>query len=603
MRVRSLTTGPPPGAHNRSRSKGGAQEPAARFTVWASLSSKDAHFLATSLRVCQLRPRRPCLQGGAACEWSGRWDRSRGCDLQFWTAHSLDGLPFLANHAQGGNGGAGAWARPYSPYSGTSGGEGGDGEGGALDNYGTSSIASSTFAGNDAVGGWAVQEVAGAVEDLWKEVPWACPEEEEELEGTPRVPCSTVVRSVWLTAPLPRILRSQELVAQVAQVEALLARTESRWEWRRGRERRFCFRVHVGQQRPGRAYQLHVRFEQRAGWCRRSGWCRGVRQRHELSRREWRRWWSGGSGSGFISPPNSLVVVTNCTSASNSGQGGAGGPGGAGGSGDPTGPAGGTGPNGTATDWIQVPTIQTPPQTQTAEAGSAVDLLVDASSPFPLFYQWYLDGTNLTSWSTNCDLQLTNVQFSQSGAYTVVMNNELGAATSAPAMLNVIASVERRPVPGVNVTGETSSLLNVDYAESLSPAPNWTTLGSVSLTSTSGYYFDLTLPLPPQRFYRAWQTGAPGVVPPLDLHIVPAITLTGNIGASVRLDYINQFGPIDAWFTLDTVTLTNTSQLYFDVSALEATTKALPTCSVTMNRVSQSRRSAGIGSPSNYSTK
>ena len=76
------------------------------------------------------------------------------------------------------------------------------------------------------------------------------------------------------------------------------------------------------------------------------------------------------------------------------------------------------------------------------------------------------------------------------------------------------------------------------------------------------------MPLPPQRFYRAWQAGAPGVIPSLDLHLVPAITLTGNIGGSVRVDAINQFGPTDAWFTLDTPTLTNTSQLYFDVSCI-----------------------------------
>ena len=219
--------------------------------------------------------------------------------------------------------------------------------------------------------------------------------------------------------------------------------------------------------------------------------------------------------------------------------------------------------------WIhQVPTIQTPPQTQTAEAGSAVGLWVGASSPLPLFYLWCRNATNLISWNTNCDLELTNVQFSQSGAYTVVISNVLGAVTSAPVMLNVIAPVERRPVPGVKVTGAPASLLNVDYANSLSRAPNWTSLGSVSLTSTPQYCFDLTLPLPPQRFYRAWQTGTPGVMPALDLHIIPAITLTGNIGDSMRLDYINQFGPIDAWVTLATVTLTNTSQLYFDVSAL-----------------------------------
>jgi hypothetical protein len=217
--------------------------------------------------------------------------------------------------------------------------------------------------------------------------------------------------------------------------------------------------------------------------------------------------------------------------------------------------------------WIQVPTIQTPPQNQTAEVGSAVGLRVKASSPLPLFYLWYLTYTNLISWGTNSELELTNVQFSQSGAYIVVVSNVLGAVTSAPASLNVIAAVQRRPVSAVQVTGEAGSLLNVDYASSLSPAPNWITLGSVSLTSTSQYCFDLTLPLPPQRFYRAWQTGTPSVMPSLDLHLVPAVTLTGNIGHSVRLDYINQFGPIDAWVTLATVTLTNTSQLYFDTSA------------------------------------
>jgi hypothetical protein len=92
-------------------------------------------------------------------------------------------------------------------------------------------------------------------------------------------------------------------------------------------------------------------------------------------------------------------------------------------------------------------------------------------------------------------------------------------------------------------------------------------MATMTLSNSSQYYFDVSEPLPPQRFYRAWRTGTPSVMPSLDLHIVPAITLTGNIGSKVRLDYINQFGPIDAWVTLGTVTLTNTSQLYFDVSA------------------------------------
>jgi hypothetical protein len=98
--------------------------------------------------------------------------------------------------------------------------------------------------------------------------------------------------------------------------------------------------------------------------------------------------------------------------------------------------------------------------------------------------------------------------------------------------------------------------------------PNWAPLDSIVLTNDSQWYFDLSVPLLPQRFYRTWQPGVSSVGSALDLHMVPAITLTGNIGNSVRLDYINRFGPIDAWVTLATVPLANTTQLYFDTSSL-----------------------------------
>jgi hypothetical protein len=139
--------------------------------------------------------------------------------------------------------------------------------------------------------------------------------------------------------------------------------------------------------------------------------------------------------------------------------------------------------------------------------------------------------------------------------------------TSAPVMLNVIAPVPRRVVPGVNLLGQAGNPTGLDYRDNLGPTANWQTVATMTLSNASQFYFDVSEPLPPQRFYRAWQTGTPGVTPSLDLHLVPAITLTGNIGHSVRVDYINQVGPIDAWVTLATVTLTNTSQLYFDVSA------------------------------------
>ncbi len=215
------------------------------------------------------------------------------------------------------------------------------------------------------------------------------------------------------------------------------------------------------------------------------------------------------------------------------------------------------------------PTILNQPLTQTAEVGSTFGLRVKASGSVPLFCLWYFNNTNLITCGTNCQLELTSVQFAQSGAYTEVITNVAGAITSSPAILNVIEAVQRRQVPAINSTGKTSSLLNIDYADSLNPAPNWTTLDSVSLASASQYYIDTSDPLPAQRFYRAWQSGTPVVAPSLSLPgMVPAITLTGNVGDKLRLDCINRIGPTDAWWTLDTVTLTNTSQLYFDTSSL-----------------------------------
>jgi uncharacterized repeat protein (TIGR03803 family) len=213
------------------------------------------------------------------------------------------------------------------------------------------------------------------------------------------------------------------------------------------------------------------------------------------------------------------------------------------------------------------PTMQQVPQSQSAELGTAATLSVKATGAPAPTYQWFFNG-NVLAGCTNFTLCQSCVQSTNAGMYSVVAWNNFGAVTSPPVALNVIAPVPRRPVPGVNVTGQSGSLLNVDYANTLQRAPAWNTFGSVSLTSTSQFCFDLTTPLPAQRFYRAWQTGTPTVVPSLNLNFVPAITLTGNIGDHLRLDCINVIGPTNAWVTLDTVTLTNTTQLYFDVSSI-----------------------------------
>jgi hypothetical protein len=215
------------------------------------------------------------------------------------------------------------------------------------------------------------------------------------------------------------------------------------------------------------------------------------------------------------------------------------------------------------------PTVSFQPQSQTAEIGSTVTLGVRASGSPPPAYQWFFNGTIPLTTLTNQDtLLLTGVQPAQSGAYSVVVTNTIGAVTSAPAFLSVVPPVPRRLAPGLSLVGQPGTSVNLEFTDTLSSSPVWARLQSVNLTNSPQWFFDLSAARPPQGFYRAWQTGSPSVRPTLRLDVIPAITLTGTIGSSVRLDYINQFGPVDAWQPVATVTLTNSSQPYFDTSAI-----------------------------------
>ena len=99
------------------------------------------------------------------------------------------------------------------------------------------------------------------------------------------------------------------------------------------------------------------------------------------------------------------------------------------------------------------PILVTVPPDQTAEAGSTVDFSVDAFGGPGTTYLWFFNGTDLISFGTNCGTELTDVEPSQSGGYTILVTNAFGAVTGAPVMLNVIAPVERRPVPAISLSG------------------------------------------------------------------------------------------------------------------------------------------------------
>lgn len=82
------------------------------------------------------------------------------------------------------------------------------------------------------------------------------------------------------------------------------------------------------------------------------------------------------------------------------------------------------------------PVITSQPQDLAVLAGTPVTFLASAEGSLPLFYQWQRDGSALAG-ATNASLLLPVAEFSDAGAYQLVVTNSAGAATSTVARLTV----------------------------------------------------------------------------------------------------------------------------------------------------------------------
>ncbi len=88
------------------------------------------------------------------------------------------------------------------------------------------------------------------------------------------------------------------------------------------------------------------------------------------------------------------------------------------------------------------PSFSAQPTNQTVTAGNSAIFSATAGGTSPLFYQWRVNGTNLansgnTSGATSDSLTLSSVAPTNVGAYTLVVTNAYGAATSSVATLTV----------------------------------------------------------------------------------------------------------------------------------------------------------------------
>lgn len=220
---------------------------------------------------------------------------------------------------------------------------------------------------------------------------------------------------------------------------------------------------------------------------------------------------------------------------------------------------------------ITPPLIATQPASRTAEEGTDVLLSPETSTCSPAVCRWLFNGTQpLTPGNPSPGLSLTRVKASNSGAYTLVASNFFGAATSTPAALNVARPVPRQPAPWLRLTLASNTPLHIEHSRDPASPASWIPRATIRSPSNSASLGDPTLPAAPSRCHRAWQ---PGPVAPPRLagpEFVPALTLTGAPGDRLRVDGIPAAGPVDAWSALGRVTLTNTSQLFFDPTPIPA---------------------------------
>ena len=103
------------------------------------------------------------------------------------------------------------------------------------------------------------------------------------------------------------------------------------------------------------------------------------------------------------------------------------------------------------------PSVYTQPQSKNVARGMNVTFTVYPSGTPPIRFQWRFNDTNLSG-ATNSSLVLSNVQWTNAGAYSVVLSNSVGQATSSNALLVLgsIATWGATPNPPLNLTNATA---------------------------------------------------------------------------------------------------------------------------------------------------
>jgi len=144
------------------------------------------------------------------------------------------------------------------------------------------------------------------------------------------------------------------------------------------------------------------------------------------------------------------------------------------------------------------PVLESQPVSTNTLPGGTVVLCASASGTPPIFYQWRLNGVNIPDATNGC-YEISSAEFTNGGSYSVVIYNELGAALTASA--------------GVEVAVTNAVLAADDFADAvqLHGASGETAWSNANATRESGEPFHANKPGRHSVWYK-WTAPEKGVL-------------------------------------------------------------------------------------------
>jgi hypothetical protein len=138
--------------------------------------------------------------------------------------------------------------------------------------------------------------------------------------------------------------------------------------------------------------------------------------------------------------------------------------------------------------------------------GQDAILSVQAWGTGPLSYQWFDNGAAILN-ATNQTLDLSSIQFTDAGLYSVVVSSPLGSVTNTPEQVVVNpAGVSLGLYPGVTVSGTVGYTYVIQSSSDLSNTNSWVTVGTLTLEEQIQLWVDINCntssPTNTHRFYR-----------------------------------------------------------------------------------------------------